>query len=100
MRNGILCKKPRLIAETRIRKKNIMNKNDRYEIADGVYVDVYNLHADANEDEGSLQAKKDQFDQLKAFIDEYSADRAVIIADCPERRPLMVITFLSMFSPS
>lgn len=49
-------------------------------IADGVYIDVYNLHADANEDEGSLQAKKDQFDQLTAFIDEYSADRAVIIA--------------------
>ena len=50
------------------------------EIAEGVYIDVYNLHADANEDEGSLQAKKDQFDQLKAFVDEYSADRAVIIA--------------------
>lgn len=50
------------------------------EIADGVYVDYYTLHADACEDEGSLQAKRDQFDQLCAFIDDYSEDRAVILA--------------------
>lgn len=50
------------------------------EIADGVYIDYYTLHADACEDEGSLQAKRDQFDQLCEFIDEYSQDRAVIIA--------------------
>ena len=50
------------------------------QVADGVYIDVYNLHADANEDEGSLQAKVEQFEQLKAFIDKYSGDRAVIIA--------------------
>lgn len=50
------------------------------EIEDGVYVDYYTLHADACEDEGSLQAKREQFDQLCDFIDSYSADRAVILA--------------------
>lgn len=50
------------------------------EIADGVYIDYYTLHADACEDEGSLQAKRDQFDQLCKFIEEYSEDRAVIVA--------------------
>ena len=29
MQNGIICRKPCLIAETRIRKKDFMNKNDR-----------------------------------------------------------------------
>lgn len=50
------------------------------EIADGVYIDYYTLHADACEDEGSLQAKRDQFDQLCEFMDNYSEDRAVILA--------------------
>lgn len=49
------------------------------EIEDGVYIDIYTIHADANEDEGSLKAKVEQFDQLCDYIDTYSKDRAVIV---------------------
>ena len=50
------------------------------EIADGVYIDVYNIHADAWEDENSMQAKSDQFDQLIELVEEHSGtDRAVIL---------------------
>ena len=51
------------------------------ELAEGVYVDLYNIHADANEDPDSLQAKADQYDQLVRVIAEHSGDdRAVIIS--------------------
>lgn len=50
------------------------------EISENVFVDVYTLHADAWEDEHSMQAKADQFDQLKDYIDSHSGrDRAVIL---------------------
>lgn len=51
------------------------------EIEKDVFVDVYNLHADAWEDENSMDAKADQFDQLINLIEEHSGtDRAVILA--------------------
>ena len=50
------------------------------EIEDGVFVDVYTLHADAWEDDDSMLAKAAQFDQLAALIDEVSGtDRAVLL---------------------
>lgn len=50
------------------------------EIADGVFIDVYNIHADAWEDEKSMLAKADQFDQLIELVEEHSGtDRAVIL---------------------
>lgn len=50
------------------------------EIADGVYVDVYTIHADAWEDDNSMLAKADEYDQLTALIEEHSGgDRAVIL---------------------
>ncbi|MBP9988205.1 MAG: endonuclease/exonuclease/phosphatase family protein [Ruminococcus sp.] len=50
------------------------------EIADGVFVDVYTLHADAWEDDASMIAKAEQFDQLIELIEEHSGtDRAVIL---------------------
>lgn len=49
------------------------------EIADGAYVDVYTLHADAWEDDGSMYAKASQFDQLLRLIESNSADRAVLL---------------------
>ena len=49
------------------------------EIADGAYIDVYTLHADAWEDDGSMLAKAAQFDQLLRLIEENSADRAVLL---------------------
>ena len=50
------------------------------EVDDGVFVDVYTLHADAWEDDDSMLAKAAQFDQLKALVDAYSGtDRAVLL---------------------
>ena len=50
------------------------------ELSEGVYLDIYTLHCDAFEDEGSLQAKRDQFHQLADYIDKNSQGHAVIIA--------------------
>ena len=49
------------------------------EIADGVCIDVYTLHADAWEDDDSMLAKASQFDQLLSLIESRSADRAVLL---------------------
>ena len=51
------------------------------DIGNGVYVDFYNLHADAYGGEGSRKARTAQFKQLAKFIEERSAenDRPVII---------------------
>lgn len=48
-------------------------------LADGVEVDVYNLHADAGNGDGDISARKANFEQLAAFITENSAGRAVIV---------------------
>ena len=50
------------------------------EIKKGVYVDIYTLHADANDDDGSMQARRDQFKQLSDYMDSHSKGHAVIIA--------------------
>lgn len=47
--------------------------------ADGVLVDVYDIHADANGSYEDCMAKKAQFKQLCAYIDENSAGRPVAI---------------------
>lgn len=49
------------------------------EIADGVFIDIYDLHADANSEPLSLAARRDNYAQLAAFMNEYSADRAVVV---------------------
>ena len=49
------------------------------ELAEGIYVDVYTLHADAWEDDDSMLAKAAQFDQLAALIEAHSGDRAVLL---------------------
>lgn len=50
------------------------------EIEDGVFVDVYTLHADAWEDDNSMTAKAEQFDQLIELIETVSGmERAVIL---------------------
>ena len=50
------------------------------EIEDGVFVDVYTLHADAWEDDRSMIAKSEQFDQLIKLIETLSGnDRAVLL---------------------
>ena len=51
------------------------------DVGNGVYVDFYNLHADAYGGEGSIKARSSQFRQLAEFIEARSAenDRPVII---------------------
>lgn len=51
----------------------------RHKLADGVYVDVYNLHTDADVDPGSMAARADNIRQLYAYIGQYSDGNAVIV---------------------
>ena len=47
--------------------------------ADGVLIDLYNIHTDASKTTEDQLAKKAQFLQLKAYIDAHSAGRPVLI---------------------
>ncbi|MBR2732061.1 MAG: endonuclease/exonuclease/phosphatase family protein [Clostridia bacterium] len=49
------------------------------EIADGVFIDVYDLHADAFGGAESIAARASNFRQLQRFIEAHSENRAVII---------------------
>ena len=49
------------------------------EIADGVYIDVYDIHADADDGEKDIAARVSEFQQLLRYVDTYSKDHAVII---------------------
>ena len=49
------------------------------ELAPGVYVDVYNLHADAYGGQESVEARYDNFRQTMNFINARSKDRPVIV---------------------
>ncbi|MBR6702612.1 MAG: endonuclease/exonuclease/phosphatase family protein [Clostridia bacterium] len=49
------------------------------ELCDGIYVDVYNLHADAFGGAESVQARHSNFTQVKEYIEEHSGGHAVII---------------------
>ena len=50
-----------------------------WELAPGVYVDVYNLHADAFDGQESRDARHDNFMQTLKMVNKYSKDHAVII---------------------
>jgi endonuclease/exonuclease/phosphatase family metal-dependent hydrolase len=51
----------------------------RHEVEPGVFVDFYNLHADAGGDEGSLDARRNNLRQLADFIVANSAGEAIIV---------------------
>ncbi|MCC6737537.1 MAG: endonuclease/exonuclease/phosphatase family protein [Planctomycetia bacterium] len=51
----------------------------RVELAPGVTVDVYNLHADAGNDAADAEARTAGYRQLAAFVEERSQGRAVIL---------------------
>lgn len=51
----------------------------RVELAPGVTVDVYNLHADAGNDAADAEARAAGYRQLAAFLEEQSPGRAVIL---------------------
>ncbi|MCP3942797.1 MAG: hypothetical protein GY710_15110 [Desulfobacteraceae bacterium] len=50
-----------------------------YEIADGVFIDIYNLHMDAGSSSGDWTAKKKQVKQLRDFVLSKSEGNAVIM---------------------
>ncbi len=49
------------------------------EIADGVLVDFYDIHADAFGSEASTNARRDNFNQLAELINNRTVDRPVIV---------------------
>lgn len=49
------------------------------QIADGVYVDIYDIHADAYGGPENAAARAAQYKQLLSFVEEHSKDHAVII---------------------
>ncbi|PGG98426.1 hypothetical protein AJ79_08865 [Helicocarpus griseus UAMH5409] len=49
------------------------------ELAPGVLIDFYNVHADASATEADLKARRDNIAQLAEFIQTNSADRPVVI---------------------
>jgi hypothetical protein len=51
-----------------------------HELAPGVEVHVYNLHADAGSGSGDIQARVDQFAQLQSWIQSFSPNAALIVA--------------------
>lgn len=49
------------------------------EVADGVFIDFYDIHADAYDGEGSRAARLDNYNQLRDLINARTVDRPVII---------------------
>ncbi|MCM1365098.1 MAG: endonuclease/exonuclease/phosphatase family protein [Faecalibacterium sp.] len=49
------------------------------DLGNGIYVDFYNIHADAYDDVGSQKAREDNFKQLAAMINSRKTDRPVIV---------------------
>jgi hypothetical protein len=52
----------------------------RMDLADGVEVDVYTLHAEAGGTDEDQRLQSDNYDQLAAFIEDHSAGRGIILA--------------------
>ncbi|GAA4957599.1 jacalin-like lectin [Actinoplanes utahensis] len=51
----------------------------RHRVADGVYVDFYNLHTNAGTSTGDQESRADNLSQLSEFIATHSAGNAVIV---------------------
>ncbi|GIF20326.1 hypothetical protein BJ973_001768 [Actinoplanes tereljensis] len=51
----------------------------RQRLAEGVYVDLYNIHTNAGTNSGDLSSRADNLNQLTAFIAAHSAGNAVIV---------------------
>jgi hypothetical protein len=51
----------------------------RERLAEGVYVDFYNLHTNAGTNPGDLSARADNLSQLSSFIASHSAGNAVVV---------------------
>lgn len=51
----------------------------RLRLAEGLYVDTYNLHTNAGTSAGDLSSRADNLEQLSSFIASHSAGNAVIV---------------------
>ncbi|MBZ9642317.1 jacalin-like lectin [Streptomyces sp. PSKA30] len=51
----------------------------RVQLAEGVYVDLYNVHTNADSDDAALAARRANVEQLSDFIQANSAGNAVIV---------------------
>lgn len=51
----------------------------RERLAEGVYVDFYNLHTNAGTSDGDLASRADNLNQLTSFINTHSAGNAVVV---------------------
>ncbi|MFF7275273.1 jacalin-like lectin [Streptomyces griseorubiginosus] len=51
----------------------------RERLAEGVYVDFYNLHTNAGTNDGDLASRADNLNQLTAFINSHSKGNAVVV---------------------
>jgi hypothetical protein len=51
----------------------------RVRLAEGVYVDYYNLHTNAGTSDGDLKSRADNLAQLSSFIKSHSAGNAVVV---------------------
>ncbi|UXY31642.1 jacalin-like lectin [Streptomyces sp. HUAS TT20] len=51
----------------------------RERLAEGVYVDFYNLHTNAGTNDGDLASRADNLNQLTSFIQSHSAGNAVVV---------------------
>lgn len=72
----------RITFNTRINENALTPKGFtycRYRLAEGVYIDVYNMHTNAESDEASIAARADNLLQLSNFIAANSKGNAVIV---------------------
>ncbi|MFI1562130.1 jacalin-like lectin [Streptomyces sp. NPDC020490] len=51
----------------------------RVRLAEGVYVDFYNIHTNAGTNDGDLASRADNLNQLSGFIASHSAGNAVVV---------------------
>ncbi|NHD18231.1 MULTISPECIES: jacalin-like lectin [Actinopolyspora] len=51
----------------------------RVRLAEGVYLDVYNLHADAGVTDGDLEARRANLEQLSTYLQSHSQGNAVLV---------------------
>ncbi|KAJ7595093.1 Endonuclease/exonuclease/phosphatase [Mycena floridula] len=70
----------------------------RIRVADGLYVDLYDLHADAGSDDGDRSARASNFEQLTEFINTWSAGMPVIVAGDTNSRYTSIVDSDSLHS--
>jgi hypothetical protein len=51
----------------------------RERLAEGVYIDFYNVHTNAGTSAGDLSSRADNLSQLTSFIATHSAGNAVVV---------------------